>query len=89
MRIYRHLPDGSRYHYYVEHGDTVVLWYPEMTWQSKAVPQPEGSLLAEGTVAQVLFHVRDVLPPDLLKQIWASVEGAKPAGTSPRAAAPL
>ncbi|MFH1566846.1 MAG: hypothetical protein ABIL09_02530 [Gemmatimonadota bacterium] len=73
MKIYRDLPDGARYHYYVEHGDATVMWYPEMAWQSRPVAEPQGRLLSEGTVERVLFEVRDALPPDLLKQVRASV----------------
>ena len=77
MKIYRHLQDGRRYHYYVEHEGITVVWYPEMTWKTKQVSGPEGRLLAQGAVERVLFAIRDVLPPDLLKQIRASLEGPK------------
>ena len=83
MRIYRHLPDGARYNYYVEHGDATVMWYPEMAWQSRPVAEPRGRLLSEGTVERVLFEVRDALPPDLLRQVRASVT------VSPEPAAPV
>ncbi|MEW6755950.1 MAG: hypothetical protein AB1505_33970 [Candidatus Latescibacterota bacterium] len=80
MKVFRHLPDGSRFHYYIEHDDQVTLWYPEMTWVSKVVTAPEGRLLAEGSVERVLFQVRDGLPPDLLRKVRESLQGTAPPG---------
>lgn len=74
MKIYRQLTEGSRYHYYLEQEGAIVLWYPELAWQCKPVSQSEGRLLAEGSVEHVLFAMRDVVPPDLLKQIRVSLE---------------
>ena len=74
MRIYRQTV-GSRYHYYVQAGSTTVRWHPEMTWQSREASQPEGRLVAEGSVARVMHEVRDLLPADLLRQIERSLEG--------------
>ena len=74
MKIYRQLSGGSRYHYYLEQEGPIVRWYPEIAWQSKSVTQPEGRVLAQGSVERVLFEIRDMVPPDLLKQIRASLE---------------
>ena len=76
MKIYRQLSGGGRYHYYLKHEGATVLWYPELAWQCKPVSQPEGRLLGEGSAERVLFAIRDVLPPDLLKQIQASLKDA-------------
>ena len=74
MRIYRHTV-GSRYHYYVQAGSTIVRWHPEMTWQSRGASQPEGRLVAEGSAERVMHEVRNLLPADLLEQIERSLEG--------------
>ena len=74
IRIFRQVR-GSTYYYYIQEGETTVLWYPEMTWQSRDAPQPEGRLLAEGSVERVMSETRELLPADLCQEIWKSIRG--------------
>ena len=68
MKIFRDVKQ-SVYHYFIQDDHATVLWYPEMTWRSLEVEAVRGRLLAEGKPEEVLIHLRDALPPDLLSEL--------------------
>ena len=84
MKVFRQV-EGSRYLYYVQDEDKTVLWYPELTWRSRVVPQPTGRLLAEGAEEPVMVQIRGFLPADLVEAIQKSCRTEEPhAPTAPK-----
>ena len=65
MKIFKHLEENF---YYTQERST-LRWYPEMQWECKIAQKPEGRLLAEGPLEEVMARVKEVLPPDLYERV--------------------
>ena len=65
MKIYKHLEENC---YYTQDRNT-LRWYPDLQWRHEIVPEPEGQLLAEGAMEEVMVTAKKMLPPDLYEEV--------------------
>ena len=65
MKIFKHLEENC---YYTQERNT-LRWYPDMQWRHEIILEPEGQLLAEGSLEEVMTTAKTMLPPDLYEEI--------------------
>ena len=65
MKIFKHFEENC---YYTQERHT-LRWYADLQWRHEIVPQPEGQLLAEGALEEVMSKVKQILSPDLYEEI--------------------
>lgn len=79
MKLFKHLEENF---YYTQERHT-LRWYPDLQWRHEIVLKPEGQLLAEGALEDVMAQAKSVLPPDLYEEIIRFYQMGKKGFTLP------